>query len=200
MTYVGNFDYLAGEIQITGVNPVSLTIQWVDDPVTGAVVGTRIWHLDPAINSACQYRIPNLGRFVSDVQLTPGGALPWTEALNYMWASNRPAATDFTPLVPALQRHDTVAQGAGTTLFKAFEGYGNGWASFYFAPANAPGDCYIQAQTSIGVWRNIIRVSALAGAVAFENVVLPPTSLRTAIVNTGGVASNNICGIMWGAT
>lgn len=181
---VSRFAYLGGR-DLSQTQPSTVTLQWFSDVASSSLLGNRTFQLSPLIQDAAQYRLPNLGPFVTASWSTLTGA-----NLNHtvtLIGTNRSHPLEFIPTNPILLDDQGASLAANQTVTLYPQDYYAGPLAMYFAPSVAS-DLALEILNASNVWDTFWSqpgaTPVAGGSILDTSTVTPAGAWRVQIINT----------------
>lgn len=176
--------YLAASIS-PNTNPFLIQLQWSADEAGFEPTGAMEFTITPSIGEAMQFRLPNLGAWVTVTFMALGG-LNWGSD-GFLYATNRVSPLVFTPEIALLIDLQSITIPTGFTQEFYPSGYYAGPVSLWFESNGNNNGYLFQYLSPGGAWNDFnVHTPPTAGD-TFASLVVPMGAWRVHIANSSGV-------------
>ena len=183
---VSRYAYIGGTDAVFTLD-VQLSFSWWMDAAGTIAAGTRIFQMTPNIANPAQYRLPNLGPFVT-ITYTPLTAGTWQHTCELI-GTNRQHPLEFIPTQWRILYSNAVSiPASGSETLYPTDFYAGPMAVF----TNTTQVCAVslQAENTSGTWERLEALTTVVSTNALTTWVAPPGAWRIQVVNTSGTTAS----------
>lgn len=180
-----------------GIAQAFLTFQWYGDAQGNLVLGTRQFNLDPNINQAGQFLIPNMGPFLQVSISGFGGGDP--SVYLTVNPTNRQRLLEWLPFNPVLIAQTNIALAASAIdNFYPSDYYGG--PVYVHLQATQPASFMLKYLNNVAAFTNLAVFTQAANVPLVQSLIVPEGAWRLDAQNTNATAGTCTIRIWQSAT